>query len=218
MINFDKIKGAIFDLDGTLIDSMQMWTYVEAEYLVRLGITPSAELSKEVHKMGQLEIGEYFRTHYGVKKTAQEITDEKNAMMEVCYYEKAEIKPGVIPVLEALRLRGVKMCIATQTDRYLAEAGLKRLALSGYFERIFTGGEENTSKNRPDIFITAAKFLGTKVEETVVFEDALHAVTSAKGAGFPVVAVFDQAAAARQEEIKKLADKYYYSFEELEIK
>jgi len=140
---------------------------------------------------------------------------EKNAMLDEFYFNAAALKPGVVAFLEALKARGVKMCVATATDRYLIEASLSRVGIDKYFERIFTCNEERTSKSSPDIFIRAAKFLGTDVGETVVVEDASHAIRSAKSAGFKVMAVFDQSAAAHQEEIRAMSDYYYTSLDDL---
>jgi len=213
--NMTNIKGAILDVDGTLIDSMWKWIEVEAEYLISLGIVPHRNLREALHTLNLLEAAEYFRTEYGIDKSAQKITDEKNSMMEVFYSEEAEMKAGVIPVLDALKARGIKMCVATATDRYLVEAALRRLGILNYFEKVFTCSEEKTSKTCPDIFLRAAEFLGTDITETIVVEDALHAIRAAKSAGFPIVAVYDLSAEYHQDEIKELCDHYYLNLGEM---
>ena len=215
MINLDEIKGAIFDVDGTMLDSMRMWHDIEIEYLMKHGISGVDNWAEVRYEMSQAEVGEYFQKEYGIKKSVQEITAEKNAMLDEFYFNAAALKPGVVAFLEALKARGVKMCVATATDRYLIEASLSRVGIDKYFERIFTCNEERTSKSSPDIFIRAAKFLGTDVGETVVVEDASHAIRSAKSAGFKVMAVFDQSAAAHQEEIRAMSDYYYTSLDDL---
>ena len=215
MIKIDEFTGAIFDVDGTMLDSMWKWDEAEASFLSSFGVRPSDEEVELLHTYSLIEVAGYFQSKYGVKKSISEITDEKNEMMDKFYFEEVELKPGVTDVLEKLRGFGIKMCVATATDKYLIEAGLKRLGILEYFGKIFTCGEENTTKTRPDIYIRAAEFLGTEINKTLVFEDAVHAVKSAKEAGFPIVAVYDKSADAHQKYIKDAADYYYASMEEI---
>jgi len=208
MIDF---KGAIFDADGTLLNSMPIWDNTAGKYLISQGITPRPTMKEDLVSMGGHELPNYFLTEYGLDKTYEEIRCGISKMLEDFYFNKAPIKDGVITLLDLLRGRGIKMCVATATDRNLMEPALKRLGLYKYFERIFTCSEEQTTKRSPDIFIRAAEFLGTPISQTLIFEDALYAIKSAKDAGFPVVAVYDLWADAHQEEIKSLCDYYYHS-------
>jgi len=208
----ENIKGAIFDCDGVLLDSMQMWIGADAEYLLSLGLTPRPDIFDNIRPLSSLESAEYLRTEYSIPISTEQINDERNRMLEDYYFHKTMPKVGVIPLLESLRIRGVKMCIATATDKYLVEAALKRCDMLKYFERLFTCSEENTGKSSPDIYIRAAAFLGTEINETLVFEDALHAMKSAKKAGFQVVAIYDQSEYDHQDEIKSICDYYYESW------
>ena len=211
------IKGAIFDCDGTLLDSMQMWLKAEEEYLLALKHMPRPDLIDAVRPLSSLEAADYLKTEYGILKTIEQINNERNTMLEDYYFNKAGLKDGVLAVLEELSAHGVKMCVATATDNYLVEAGLARCGIRGYFGRIFTCSEEKTSKKWPDIYIRAAEFLGTEISETIVFEDALHAIKSAKKAGFPVVAVYDQSEDDHQEEIRAISDYYYTSLDQMRL-
>ena len=211
MTDIKNIKGAIFDCDGTLLDSMPVWVWVEQEYLVRLGLTARPDLVEAVRPFNPIEVAEYFQAEYGVDKSVEEIIAGRNQLMEECYFQQAVLKDGVVPVLERLSDGGVKMCVATATDKYLVEEALRRCGIMRYFERVFTCSEENTSKSSPDIFIRAASFLKTDIESTVVIEDALHAIRSAKSAGFPVVAVYDMSEESHREEIRALSDYYFES-------
>jgi len=211
-INIEEIKGAIFDVDGTMLDSMWMWESVEADYLESLGAQPLPGMAEELRSLSLREVAEYFQETYGINKTVDEIVVEKNKMMEEFYFHRVMPKEGIVPVLEKLRQGGIKMCVATGTDRYHIEPALRRCGLLGYFGRIFTCSEENTSKSNPTIYLRAAEFLGTSISQTLVFEDALFAIKSAKGAGFPVAAVFDKSAVDQQEEIKSICDYYIESF------
>jgi HAD superfamily hydrolase (TIGR01509 family) len=207
------IKGAIFDCDGTLLDSMQMWVRAEAEYLLNIGFVPRPDLVMAVRPLSSLEAADYLKTEYGIPKSIKQINTERNRMLEDYYFNKTMLKDGILSVLESLKTLGVKMCVATATDKYLVEAGLRHCGIIGYFGRILTCSEENTSKTSPDIYIRAAEFLGTDISDTVVFEDALHAIKSAKRAGFPVAAIYDRAEDDHQDEIRRISDYYYTSFE-----
>ena len=215
MIDFNDIKGVIFDADGTLFDSMWKWRLVETEYLEYLGLPPDPDVIDTLRVLNLEESAAYIQKECGISKSTEEISGEINAMLEEFYSREVSLKAGVIPVLETFSARGIKMCVATATERYLVESALRHTGIHGYFGKVFTCGEENTSKNRPDIFIRAAGFLGTDICETLVIEDALHAIKSAKSAGFPVVGVYDQSADAHQDEIKWLCDVYIKSLDEL---
>ena len=210
-----EIKGAIFDVDGTLLDSMPMWENVAANYLLKRHITPKPTFREDLIARGGHELLSYLQTEYGLRETAIEIQNGMYELLEEFYYFKAPIKNGVMPVLKALCQRGVGICVATATDRCLVEPALKRCGIFDYFGRIFTCGEELTSKSSPDIFIRAAEYLGTAIEDTLVVEDALYAMKSAKQAGFHVAAVYDQSAHDKQDEIKALSDYYFISMDEL---
>ena len=215
MTDIREIKGVIFDADGTLLDSMWMWGRVEIEYLMSLGVTPRPDLRDVLRSLGGHEIASYFQTEYGIRKTAEEMNAGMYRLMGEFYSTRVIPKPGVVPVLDFLRAGGINMCVATATDRYLIEPGLERCGLLGYFTRVFTCREEDTRKSSPDIFIRAAEFLGTDTSGTLVVEDALYAMRSAKGAGFPVAAVFDLSAENQAYEIKKLCDFYFETFDDM---
>ena len=207
-----NIKSAIFDMDGTILDSMPIWDNVAAIYLESRGITPRPGLRAALLPLGGSQIPEYFQREYGVTEPVQVIADAINAIVEEFYLNDAPLKDGILQILSSLASRGIKMCVATATDRYLVEAALTRCGVLHYFERIYTCSEEQTGKDRPDIFFTAARFLGTEVAETCVFEDALYAIKTAKAAGFPVVSVYDLSADGQQDEIRALSDRHYKSF------
>jgi HAD superfamily hydrolase (TIGR01509 family) len=160
------------------------------------------------------QVCEHFCSVYGLALTPDDITAGINGMAEDFYLHRVALKDGAAEALRRLKSRGVKMCVATATDRYLVEAGLRRTGISEYFDRVFTCTETGAGKDKPDIFLEAIDFLGTDINETVVFEDALYAIRTAKAAGFPVAAFYDEAARTQQDEIKRLADWYFLSFAE----
>ena len=206
-----NIKGAIFDVDGTLIDSMHIWDSAAADYLKSHGISPPENLIDELRAIGGSDIPEYFRVKYSIDKTEEDIALEIRNMIINKMLVDAPIKEGVLDVLEGLKKRGIRMCAATASPRIYVEPVLEKHGILGYMERIFTCDEENTTKSKPDIYIRASKYLRTVVYETLVFEDALYAVKTAKKAGFPVVGLYDLSSAAHQEEIKSTSTYYYKS-------
>jgi HAD superfamily hydrolase (TIGR01509 family) len=209
-----EIKGAIFDLDGTLFDSNAMWDSIAENYLISQGVKPSSDVSEAVSAMSIQQVCEYFCSVYGLSLSREEITNGINNMVEAFYFNRVQLKAGVRETLARMKARGVRMCVATATDRYLVEAGLRRTGISDYFGRIFTCTEVGAGKDKPDIFIQALEFLGTAIGETVVFEDAFYAVRTAKAAGFTVAAVYDQSICHQQQESRQLADYYLPSFAE----
>ena len=205
------IKGAIFDLDGTLLDSMFIWDMVPNEYLRSLGKEPNENLV-EVFKTFTLEqAAEYYRNNYGVKLSVQEIVEGINNMVAEMYRTEVVLKGGVSGFLKRLHRSGVKMCVATVTDRYIVEDVLSRLNVREYFSEIFTCAEVGCNKETPEIYRQALYYLGTPKSETVVFEDVLHAIKTAKEDGFKVAAVFDSHE-SKQEEIKEISDYYIENF------
>lgn len=208
-----KIKGAIFDVDGTLLDSMFTWRHRGEIYLESLGIKPREGLHLDVRRLGFLESPKMIKEEYSLSQSPDEI---RNAMMKVVddYYKSApQVKKGTVEFLESLRENGVRMCIATATDRNMVEPGLINAGIRDYFDEIFTCGGLKTNKTKPLIFEKAMEFLGTSKEDTVVFEDALYAVRTAKKAGFFVAGIFDEQE-PEQEEFRSLCDVFVYDLQD----
>ena len=205
------LKGAIFDFDGTLVDSMFIWDTIGEDYLRTLGKEPHEDLKETFMTLTLEEAADYYRTHYGVTLSVKEIVDGVNAMVEGIYRTKVTLKPGVAEYLAWLRVNGVRMCIATVTDRYLVEETLERLGILHYFTEIFTCAEVGYGKDKPIIYRKALEHLATKKEETYVFEDKFFALKTAKEDGFRTVGVYDRHENC-QEELKQLADYYILDF------
>ena len=202
-----KISGAIFDVDGTLLDSMSIWDTIGADYLRSIGYIPRENLNEIFKNMSLLQAAEYYRNEYGVTLRVEEIMSGVNAMLEQFYQYEAPLKPGAAELLARLRQNRVKLCIATATDRYLVEAALARCGVLSYFGEIFTCNGVGHGKDEPHIFEAALRFLGTERAETVVFDDALYAIRTAKEAGFPIAAVYDTHE-KYQTEVRALSDFY----------
>ena len=205
------IKGAIFDLDGTIIDSMFIWDTIGEDYLRSLGKEPKENLAEAFKTFTLNQAAEYYRNNYGIKLSIQEIVEGINNMVDEIYRTKVALKPGVSDFLKRLQRSGVKMCVATVTDRSIVEDVLSRLNVREYFSEIFTCAEVGYNKETPEIYRQALKYLGTPKAETVVFEDVLHAIKTAKEDGFKVAAVYDEHE-PRQKEMKEISDYYIADF------
>ncbi len=185
-----RIEGAIFDMDGTLLDSMFVWDTVPREYLRSRGISPGEETVGLLEHMTVDEAVEHLRVRYALPESHKEILGGLERTVGILY-ETVTPKPGVSEALALLRAHGVRMALATLTDRPLVERTLGRLGLLSYFDAIFTCAEVGAPKTSPRIYEAALAALGTRREATPVFEDAWYAIKTAKAAGFPIVAVYD---------------------------
>lgn len=199
------LKGAIFDFDGTLFDSMFVWENAGEVYLRSLGIEPQEKLAAKINTMSLQQSAEYIRGKYAVDFTVNEIIEGINRTVEQFYFNTVQPKPGVIAFLEQLKAGGVKMCIATASARYQIKAALKRCGMEAYFSEIFTCDGIGHGKDEPFIFRKALEHLNTSRSDTVVFEDSYYAVKTAKADGFIIAAVYDFYEKS-QEELRALAD------------
>jgi len=206
-----KPGGAIFDLDGTLLNSMGIWDTLAGDYLLSRGIAPRENLTETFRHMSMEQAAGYYKRVYGVTGTVQEIVSGVNKMIARFYIDEVQLKNGVAAFVKKLAASDVGICVATTTDRWLTEAALERNGLLGCFSRIFTCAEVGCGKDEPAIWDAARKYLGTEKKETLVFEDALHAARTAAAAGYPVCAVYD-ASEPGQEELRRLADFYIEDF------
>ena len=208
------IKGAIFDLDGTLFDSMFIWDTIGEIYLRSIGYEPKENLNETFRTMSLYNAACYYKREYGVTLSVDEITDGVNRMVEKYYINEVQLKSGAYDFVKHLHNIGVKMCIATATDKYLVQAALERCGISDCFSEIFTCTSIGHSKDEPDIYREALKHLGTPKEDTLVFEDAIYAIRTAKKDGFRVVAIYDKSE-GNQAEVKSLCDYYITDYTDM---
>ena len=192
-MNEKKITGAIFDMDGVLLDSMHVWNEAGERFLRKLGITAETGLGRKLFTMTMEDGADYLVEKYGLD----------------FYAEEVELKPGVRELLDRLMQAGIPMVIATSTDRIPAEKAMERTGIGGYFKGIFTCAETGAGKDKPDIYIAAGKCIGTDIESTYVFEDGLHGIRTAHEAGFVTAGIYDPASEKDQEQIREIADIYF---------
>ena len=209
------LRGAIWDLDGTILDSMSAWDHVGENYLRSQGIEPEPDLDEAIATMSLHQAADYFIEHYGVKQTRDDLIKGAVAIVDDFYRYEAQLKPHLAEFLAQLHNAGVRMCIATATERSLVEAALARCGVLDYFSEIFTCSSVGAGKDEPTIYREALKFLGTDRSSTMVFEDSLHALTTAKNDGFYVTAVYDSHE-EDQDGMKRLADCRIRDYSELE--
>ena len=204
-----EFSAAIFDVDGTLLDSMPLWEHVGEQYLIGKGCNPKSDMEERVRTMSMSQIADYCRTEYGIADSPETIIEEINGMVLEQYRTQVQAKPDIPELLERLKGEGVRLAVATASDRCLIEPALERTGLLPYFDLFLTCSEVGAGKDSPAIFLKAAETLETVPEQTVVFEDSLYAMKTAARAGFLLAGIFDESAAGEQEEIQALADWYF---------
>ncbi len=217
IIKKDEIEYAIFDMDGTIIDSMYAWDTAADRMLLSMGITPLPNMREEIRPMTTLQVANYVMEHYSVKLTAEELTDMFNKTMEEFYKTEADFKEGAYELLCALHDAGVGMCIATATDRYMTEGVLRRLGVLHLFDFIVTCSEVGQGKSSPLVFDAALSRCGASRERTWVFEDSYFAVRTAHDAGYRVLAVYDLINEPFENIKQEFSDVYVRSLKELQI-
>ena len=184
------IRGAIFDMDGTLLDSMWIWEHYASQYIRMRGLIPANDLDARLDTATLAEAADLLRREYNLpESTAETVADIERTVKLL--YERVLPKPGVMEMLERFRRAGVRMAVATLTEREDAEHVLSRLGILPYLAGIFTCSEAGAPKTCPNVFFAALAALGTRREETPVFEDAAYALRTAQAAGFPTIAVCD---------------------------
>ncbi len=208
------IKGAIFDLDGTLLDSMFIWHRVDVDYLASHGKEPHENLAEKFKTMSMQQAARYFQMEYGITDSVDVIVNDIVKMIADFYMQEAKLKEGARKLVESFYAQQIPMCVATVNHKPMVVAALKRNGVLSYFKDVLTCEQFGCDKNSPLLYEKSCELLGTKPEDTYVFEDSLHAILTAKKAGFTVVGVQDESAKDDQTDIKNAADIYLVSLKD----
>ena len=205
---------AIFDMDGTLTDSMGFWSRLAEEYITDLGFRYSSQVMDATAHLTVLDSAALFVRHYGLSKTPEQVAADINTLMEEHYRTDVPLKPGARAVLEGLQGAGVKMCVASSTSPRLIDICLRRLGVRDCFQFLLSAEDVGAGKDKPDVYLEAARRLGGSPDNTIIFEDILVAARTAKQAGFTLGVIYDVNSADDQEQLKALADRHFTRWDE----
>ena len=208
-------KNIIFDMDGTLLDSLSVWADSDREFINGYGYDYDPVHSLAMKKMHFDSACEYLVETFSLPFSAAETGERILKIVEKRYLDGISLKDGAEEFIKAADSAGIKMCVATSNKKKLAEDALKARGIMQYMEFVLTSDEVGCGKESPEIFLKAAEMLGAEPDRITVFEDSIHAVLSAKKAGFNVVGVYDPLCEEEFSLIGKEADITIKSFEEL---
>ena len=207
-----KKRLLIFDMDGTLLDSMEFWQNLGRKYLESKGKSPEDDLEAIIESMTLQESASYFKKKYDLDEDTEEIIKEVLDFIEDKYLNEIPLKKGVKKFLEKVYSQGYKMCILTTSEKSQAIGALKRTGVLDLFDEVYTDRDFNLSKKDPQIYIKTCEKMGESPSDTVVFEDALYAVESAKKTKCTVVGVYDEYSKGDWDKIISIADKAIKNF------
>lgn len=214
--SLDGIQAAIFDLDGTLVDSMWMWYRIDQEFLGQFGCPVPDDLQDSLEGMSFTETAVYFKERFSfLPFSVEQLKDIWNHMAYDKYAREVPLKPGVLEYLSYLRARGIKTGVATSNSRELVTVTLRSLLVEDYFDSVRTACEVEKGKPAPDIYLLVAGDLGVDPENCIIFEDVPAGILAGQRAGMRTCAVADPSSAHLAEEKRKLADFYIEDYYEL---
>ena len=210
-----NIKACIFDLDGTLVDSMWMWPDIDREYLKRFGIEYDDNLKNEIDGISFHETAVYFKNKFSISDSVEKICKDWEDMALDKYKYEVKEKLGCTCFLKHLKSRGIKMGIATSNNRKLVDAVLNSLNMKDFFEVITTSDEVKRGKPAPDVYLTTANLLNVEPKNCLVFEDVVAGIMAGKSAGMRVCAIEDDFTKEVRQKKKELSDYYIVDYSEL---
>ena len=213
-----EMKAAIFDMDGTLVDSLMLWDVFWREAGIRFlndgSFRPSEADDKAVRTITLRDAMYLIHDRYGLGTNGEELFQYINGIITDFYANKVQLKEGAREWLEHCKAKEIKMCIASATTPELIEIALRHCGIADYFERIFSCSVLGKGKEEPDIYLAAQEYFGTKAEDTWVFEDSLTAIETAMGIGMHTVAIYDRYNFG-QARMREIADVYIAEGESL---
>lgn len=211
----EGIQAVIFDLDGTLIDSMWMWKQIDIDYLARHGHALPEDLQDCIEGMSFSETAVYFKERFGLHDSLDVIKTDWNRMAYNIYVNDVPLKPGALAFLQYLKEKGIRTGIATSNSKELLMAVLKSLGIAECFDELHTSCEVAKGKPAPDIYLLVAEKLGVKPENCLVFEDIMQGILAGKAAGMRVCAIKDAFSIKQEDEKRETADWFIDGFDEI---
>ncbi len=211
----ENIQSIIFDLDGTLVDSMWLWHDIDVEFLEQRGLTLPETYQYDIEGMSFTETAVYTKVLFHLKESVEELKSIWNQMAFDKYSHEVYFKPGAEKFLQYCRRRGIALGIATSNSKELVEAVTTALHFDDIIEVVVTACEVAHGKPAPDVYLEAAKKLSVKPEHCLVFEDVPMGIRAGKNAGMRVCAVEDSFSAHQEKEKRRLADYYISSYEQV---
>lgn len=211
----EQIKGIIFDLDGTMVDSMWMWRQIDIEFMASRGLPFTKQLQKDIEGMSFRETARYFVNTYPISETVEELMQLWIAMAKDKYAKEVPLKPGIEQLLKAAKARGIRMGIATSNARELLDVVAKKYHFYDYIDAILTANEVTKGKPAPDVYLAVAQKLQLDPKDCLVFEDIPAGIISGHSAGMKVCAVADEYSREYLAQKKQLADYYITNFNQV---
>ena len=208
------MKAYIFDLDGTLLNSMGVWEQIDVDFLSKRGFDVPEDYINAICSRSFPEAARYTIERFNLPDSVADLLNEWNAMAAYAYGHTVPLKPNALGYLTTLKNRGAKLAIATSLPAALYEPALQNHGIMDLFDVICSTDEVAFGKTKPDVFILTAQKLGVPPEMCIVFEDIVQAMQSAKQAGMTVYDVFDQSSSEQWETIKKTADGVICDFKD----
>ena len=207
--------GVIFDCDGTLLDSMDVWREVEDELARRAGAQLTDADKDELTTLNIPEAGAFFHDRFGLGAAADDVVRMMDELMLDYYRNRAHERPGALVFVRALVERGVRVSVASSSPQKYLQAGLERAGFAPYVGLVVSVDDVSSSKREPKVYDHTRRLMGTPLETTWGFEDSAYALRTLRGAGYRTVGIYDRDDAGTHEELRANADAVIDSFEEL---
>ena len=211
-----NIKAVIFDLDGSLVDSMWMWKQIDIEFFDKYGLQIPETLQKDIEGMSFSEVAHYFKTSFDFPMSEEEMKNEWNQMAWDKYTNEVPLKKGAEEFLKYCDTNNISLGIATSNSKELVTAVTKSLGIEKYFSCIMTACEVNKGKPAPDIYLAVADKLHVTPNECLVFEDIVPGIMAGKNAGMKVCAVEDDYSVYQKQEKLQTADYYINDYYDID--
>ncbi|WP_297637780.1 HAD family phosphatase [uncultured Clostridium sp.] len=210
-----NIEAVIFDLDGTLIDSLDIWHQIDIDYLSSKNLEVPPNLHSEIGHLSFVQTAHYFKNRFNLNDSIEILLETWNSMALEQYTYNTPLKPGALKFLTYLKSHGFKIGLATSNSTILLTAALKQNNIFDFFDAITTTSEVDKGKDHPDVYLLAANKLNTDPKNCLVFEDILPAVKGAKSANMHVIAIEDKESLKDKHELISLSDNYIQNYNEL---